>query len=177
MVNARLKASGFTLVELLVTTVMLGALIYSSGYVVSHLLFNSAIGLRQKGIDDWGRIDYLLETDIREATRAASGSMPSGATCGGISSPELSLLTPYSPTTAVAYYNSTDNGTPVIRRCGPDILENGTLSTSSSADNIVLRDARIDVTTLDNSFVEYDISVSGLSGVQTGFARLRSRSY
>ena len=177
MVNYRPKVSGFTLVELLVSTVMLGALIYASGYVISHLLFNSAIGLKQKGIDDWGRIDYLLETDIREATRAASGSMPTGTGCGGVSSPELALLTPYSLSTAVAYYNSTDNGIPVIRRCGPDILENGTLSSSSSSDNIVLRNASIDVTTVDNSFVEYDISVSGLSGVQTGFARLRARSY
>jgi hypothetical protein len=152
-------------------------LIYSSGYIISHLIFNSKIGLRQKGIDDWGRIDYLLETDIREATKAASGSMPGNTTCGTSSSPELALISPYSETTAITYYNSTDNGSSVIRRCGPDILENGLLSTTTFSDNIVLREASISVTTTDNSFVEYEISVNGLSGVQTGFARLRSRSY
>lgn len=178
MKNVSSKSTGFTLVELLVSTVLLGALIYSSGYIISHLLFNSTIGLKQKGIDDWGRIDYLLETDIREATLAASGSIPGGASCGSSSSPELALLTPYSSSTAVTYYNTTDNGLPVIRRCGPDILEDGSLSASSSSDNIVMKNASIDVTTVDNSFVEYGITMpSGLSGVQTGFARLRSRSY
>lgn len=168
---------GFTLVELLVSISILGILISMGGYVISHLLYGSVIGLRQKGVDDWGRIDYLLETDIREASRAASGAFPGGASCTGAASPVLGLLTPYSSTTGIAYYNSTDNGAPVIRRCGPDILENGTLSASSSSNNIVLRDASIDAITADNNFVEYNITLSGLSSLKTGSARLRSRSY
>ena len=173
-------SAGFTLIEVLVSVVLLGGLIYSSGYIISHLLFGSAIGLKQKAIDNWGRIDYLLETDIRESSAAASASIPSGATsCGGVATPELALLTPYlSPTsTIIAYYNSTVNGEPVIRRCGPDILANGTLSSTSESDNIVLRNASIEVTTVDNNFVEYEITMAGLPGIQTGFARLRSRTY
>lgn len=162
------------------SVILLGTLIYSGGYIISHLLFNSAMGLKQKAIDNWGRIDYLLETDIREATIASSATIPSGAaSCGAVTTPELALLTPYlsSTSTVIAYYNSTVNGEPVIRRCGPDILANGTLSSTTTSDNIVLRNASIDVTTVDNNFVEYDISIAGLPGVQTGFARLRSRTY
>jgi prepilin-type N-terminal cleavage/methylation domain-containing protein len=170
--------SGFTLVEVLVVTVLLGALVSMGGYFISHLIFNSKISLKQKAVDEWGRIDYLLETDIREAFVARIGSIPLSRTClSSPTNPEIGLVTPYSTNTAITYYNSTLNGRSVVRRCGPDILLDGSLSLNSSSDNVLMYDAEIEASSTDNVYIEYSLIIQNPPTVEEGSARLRARAY
>jgi hypothetical protein len=170
--------NAFTLVEALVTLSLLTFLLYTAGYFVSHVLLSSKISLKQKAIDDWGRIDFLLETDIREATAASIGSIPNNATClSAPTGPALALIAPYDPSLPIVYYNSTVNSKPVVRRCGPDVLSDGSLSKTSSSDNILLVDAAISAQLTDNVLVDYQLKINTVDLTELGTARLRARSY
>lgn len=165
---------GFTLVEALVSIVLLAILMISGAYFLTHLTYTSKIGLKQKSVEEWGRVDYLLETDIREAKLASVGSIPQSQTClTSPSSPQLGLLT--SSDQAITYYNDTLDGEPVVRRCGPDVNADGTLSATTYSDNIAFYDASLSAQTNDNFFVDYRITLESLSVTEQGFARLRSR--
>jgi prepilin-type N-terminal cleavage/methylation domain-containing protein len=165
---------GFTLIEMLVSVVLLGTLLISGAYFITHLAYTSNIGLKQKSVEEWGRVDYLLETDIREAKLAAIGSIPNGSSClSSPSDPTIGLLT--NNNMAITYYNTTFNGKPVVRRCGPDVNADGTLSPDSSSDNIAFYDASIAATSPDNLFIDYTITLSSLAITEEGYARLRTR--
>jgi prepilin-type N-terminal cleavage/methylation domain-containing protein len=167
--------AGFTLVELIVSVVILGTLLVSGAYFLTHLLYTSNIGIKQRGVEEWGRFDYLLETDIREASAAEIGSIPNGLSCtGSPSDPDLGLLT--NNNQVITYYNSTDAGKPVVRRCGPDVDEYGALSTTSSSNNIAFYDATLSASSPNNLFIDYTITQSAPLGTEQGYARLRSRT-
>ena len=167
------RKNAFTLIEMLVSLVILAALLISGAYFITHLTYTSKIGVKQKSVEEWGRVDYLLETDIREAKLAAIGSIPNGSSClTSPSNPELGLLT--AGDMAITYYNATLNGKPVVRRCGPDVNADGTLA-STSSDNVAFFDASLSATSTDNLFIDYTIALPALSVTEQGYARLRSR--
>ena len=167
------RQNAFTLIEMLVSLVILAALLISGAYFITHLTYTSKIGVKQKSVEEWGRVDYLLETDIREAKLAAIGSIPNGASClTSPSNPELGLLT--SDDMAITYYNATLNGKPVVRRCGPDVNADGTLA-STFSDNVAFFDASLSAASTDNLFIDYTIALPALSVTEQGYARLRSR--
>jgi type II secretory pathway pseudopilin PulG len=167
------QSEAFTLVEMLISLIILATLIVSGAYFITHLTYTSNIGTKQKSVEEWGRVDYLLETDIREAKLAAVGSIPASATClSSPSTPALGLLT--ADGKAIVYYNSTDNGKPAVRRCGPDVNPDGTLATSFS-DNIAFHAATLNVVSADNLFIDYTITLTTPPVTEQGYARLRSR--
>ena len=164
---------GFTLVEMLISVIILGTLLISGAYFITHLTYTSKIGGKQKSVEEWGRVDYLLETDIREAQLASIGGIPGQASClSSPATPELGLLT--ADNKPIAYYNSTLGGKPIIRRCGPDVNADGTLSTTLS-DNVAFFNAILTVESSDNLFIDYQIELPDLSVTERGYARLRSR--
>lgn len=158
-------------------TVILGSIISAGGYLIAHLLFDSKIGLRQKAIDNWGRIDYLLETDIREAVQASAGSL-TGATgsCTSISGAVITVATT-SSAGSIVYYNGLEGGKEAIRRCGPNILENGSLSSSGISDNALALDTRISSRSGGGTLIEYDVEFVSIGIRETGYARPRARAY
>mgnify|MGYP006274107419 CR=1 FL=1 len=167
------RKNAFTLIEMLVSLVILAALLISGAYFITHLTYTSKIGVKQKSVEEWGRVDYLLETDIREAKLAAIGSIPNGSSClTSPSNPELGLLT--AGDMAITSYTATLNGKPVVRRCGPDVNADGTLA-STSSDNVAFFDASLSATSTDNLFIDYTIALPALSVTEQGYARLRSR--
>lgn len=167
------QSEAFTLVEMLISLIILAILIVSGAYFITHLVYTSNIGVKQKSVEEWGRVDYLLETDIREAKLATVGSIPASATClSSPSDPALGLLT--ADDKAIVYYNSTDNGKSVVRRCGPDVNPDGTLATTLS-DNVAFYGATINVVSTDNFFIDYTITLTTPPIIEQGYARLRSR--
>lgn len=175
--RSRALVSGLSLVELLITIVILGSFMVVSTYLISHLLYNSKTSIKQSIVDDWGRIDYLIETDTREALGVSIGSNPFG-TCGTtVDSPILALRTAYS-SAPIIYYNSGTGVDASIRRCGPAILQNGQLSTTVNRDSLVASNASIAAALqTDTSLVKYDVTFKLTNTTETGFARLRTREY
>ena len=169
---------GLTLVELLIYVAILGSLMTISTYLISHLIYNSKTTLKQGVVDDWGRIDYLIETDVREAlTISVNGSSASSCAGTSVQSPIISLTTAYS-SSPIIYYNSGTPPNQSLRRCGPAILMNGSLSSSVDKDSLVAENASISAALQsDASVLRYDVTFSSLNTTETGFARLRARSY
>jgi prepilin-type N-terminal cleavage/methylation domain-containing protein len=175
---ASLDQSGYTLIELLITSILLGLLIGSGAYFVTQLIYNTKISAKQKAVDEWGRVDYLLETDIREAEDVATGSNPFGTCLGAPSDPVLALKTSYGAGSVIVYYNQMIDGIPQLRRCGPAVLQDGTLAETLVDDNIIVQGASLAATAAtDTRFVDYQLTIPSLSVSEVGSARLRSRSY
>ena len=167
---------GLSLVEVLVSVLIMGSLMIISTYLISHLIYNSKTTLKQAVVDDWGRIDYLLETDIREAL-TISVNTATATLCGkSIANPIITLGTAYS-SDPIVYYNDGTSPNSSLRRCGPAILLNGQLS-SATSDSLVAENASIAATLLtDVSVVKYDVTFSLIGVTETGSARLRARQY
>lgn len=168
---------GLTLVELLIYVAIMGSLMTISTYLISHIIYNSKTTLKQGAVDNWGRIDYLIETDVREAL-TISVNTSATTSCGiSVQSPIISLATAYS-SSSIIYYNSGASPNQSIRRCGPAILRNGELSSSIDKDSLVAEKASISAELQsDTSVLKYDVTFSELGITETGFARLRARSY
>ena len=175
--SASSASHGLTLVEMLVTVILLASFMGITTYLISHLLYNSKTTMKQSIVDDWGRLDYLLETDIREAEGISIDSNPFGSCGSTISSPKISLKTAYS-SSPIVYYNLAVGSSNEIRRCGPAILSDGTLSTTINTDNVIAQEATLSATLQsDTSLVQYSITFNTLSTTETGFVRLRARVY
>lgn len=167
---------GYSLVELLVAVSILGSLIAAGAYLVSHLLFDSRIGLKQKAIDDWGRIDYIIETDVREGIGVTTGSGPVSGSCTGKPDVAITIATTISGGNIV-YYNGTQSGVPAIRRCGPNVLPDGRLSATGSSDNALALNTRISGDSPTGNLVDYEVEFTALGITEKGYARPRSRAY
>jgi hypothetical protein len=170
-------ADGFTLIEALTVVFIMGLFMGMTTYLITHLLYNSRTTLKQSVVDEWGRLDYLLETDIREAMEITIDSNSFGSCGASVSSPKISLKTAYS-SAPIVYYNKPVGSLSQIWRCGPAILSDGTLSSSINSDDLVAENAALTASLQqDVSLVQYTITFGALSTTETGFVRLRARSY
>ena len=113
------QAAGFTILELLVTSVIIG-LIFAAGatMIVSHIRQSAVQESVRRLQDEWGRINYFMATEIGEAASAAVV-------------PNTSLtLTLLGGQTITYAFNAATN---TLTRTGPPVRSNGRLDLSSSS--------------------------------------------
>lgn len=126
---------GFSLTEMLIATVagvlLLGTLIT---VLLSYVRSRERLEAQMRLQDDWGKLQFLLDREIQEATPVTAASSVSASCNVGTGSVRLSLEVPGN-SNRIVYY-TTANGNQ-LRRCGPVISSNGDLGATVS-DALVL---------------------------------------
>ena len=111
---------GFTLVELLITSVIMGLIIATGSNVMVTQIRVSAQQESVRRLEDhWGRINHLLESEITESASATA-----------VANTSLTLTLAGGQTITYALNAGT------LTRTGPPINDNGTLNLSTGTANI-----------------------------------------
>ncbi len=134
----------FTILELLVTVVIGLVLMGSvSTVLTTHIRTASTAEIAQRVRDDSNRLNYLIQTEASEAVtmdqdQTITGCTPAaGATTSifnlNIPKPTGTAASPSNVSTIFYYASGSD-----LRRCGPPILQNGSLDHAATpVDSIV----------------------------------------
>lgn len=113
---------GFTLVELLITSVIMGV-IFATGSNV--MVTQIRVSAQQESVrrlqDHWGRINHLLDSEITESAAATA-----------VAGTALTLTLAGGQTITYSYHA----GSRTITRTGPPINDNGTLNLSPGTPNV-----------------------------------------
>ena len=115
---------GYTLVEIMIATflglVTLTALVT---LIMAYVRSRDRVEANMRLQEQWAKLQFLLDREIQESIPVTSNSSVN-ALCGAIT-PALSLESPGSRDRIVYYLSGTS-----LRRCGPSITGNGSLSTT-----------------------------------------------
>ena len=162
---------GFTMVELLITSVIMGVIFATgSNVMVTQIRVSSQQESLRRLQDHWGRINHMLDSEITES--AAATAVPGTS---------LTLTLAGGQTITYAY----DGSTRTMTRTGPPINDNGTLNLASGTANVssvLLTNVDAFSPTLTNSREPaYTLALSdGLGASLTGLSsssRSRTSSY
>jgi len=132
------RSSGFGLVELLISTVLIVLVLAAlASILVSHLGTTDRQGNVVQVRGELARFSYLLGTEVNEACALQRASDPSSClqTCSTATTTDLRMLIPVlqngttATTRVIRYYLS---GTTLMRE-GPRILANGQLETTTGS--------------------------------------------
>jgi len=138
MKTQRARSRGFSLVELLLSTVLVVVVMAAlASILVSHLGTTERQGNVVQVRRELARFSYLLGTEVNEACALQRASDPSGClqTCTTATTTDLRMLIPVlqngttATTRVIRYYLS---GTTIMRE-GPRILANGQLETTTGS--------------------------------------------
>jgi type II secretory pathway pseudopilin PulG len=138
MKTQRSRSRGFSLVELLLSTVLIVVVMAAlASILVSHLGTTDRQGNVVQVRRELARFSYLLGTEVNEACALQRASDPSGClqTCTTATTTDLRILIPVlqngttATTRVIRYYLS---GTTIMRE-GPRILANGQLETTTGS--------------------------------------------
>jgi prepilin-type N-terminal cleavage/methylation domain-containing protein len=176
------RSHGYSLVELLVVTLLIG-LAASIGWaaISPHLRFPIIFERAARQIDDASRLQNLLESEVAEASRIDyDGGVQSG--CSGASTALFTLAIPYSydPGTGRPLEIKTDyylgsNGE--FFRCGKGVESDGSLSISSQTVEAAVSSGLV-VEVLSGAserYLQYRISGGGLRPSVQGGIHIGSR--
>jgi prepilin-type N-terminal cleavage/methylation domain-containing protein len=163
------RSAGFTIIELLVTSVLI-AVIFASGalIMVSHIRQSAVQESERRLRDEWGRLNFLMASEINEATSVSA-----------VANTSLTLTLPGGQTITYSF----DSATNTITRTGPNILITGKLNLTSASTTVDLLN---NVTAFTPSLINsrepsYSISLTdGRGNVFTGLSsaeRTRTRTY
>ena len=138
--------AGFTLLELLITLALGGMVMgLASSVITSHLRTTQKQSELQRMRDHWGRINFFLETEIREGQ--SLGTENGVGICADKAGRVLTVTVPHpaaaGSTGLIVYYNKDAD----LWRCGPAVQRNGTLDFSNQADGILVENATLAVPT------------------------------
>lgn len=138
----RPQQAGFTLLELLIALALGGMLIgLASSVITSHLRTTQKQAELQRMRDHWGRINFFLETEIREGQ--SLGTEDGTGICASKPNRVLTITVPNpsAPSTPgrIVYYN---NGVD-LWRCGPAVNRDGTLDFANQTDGILVENASL----------------------------------
>jgi len=150
---------GFSMVELMiggaVGVICLGALItVILSYVRSRDRLEAVLRLQ----DQWGRLQFLLDREIQEATPVTASSSVS-ASCGA-GSVALSLEVPGNSNRILYYLSGT-----TLRRCGPVITSSGDLGATVSDALLLNGVTSFTVNTSDPQRPTYAFTLTDPNGV------------
>lgn len=165
-VNVECSELGYSLVELLVALVVASIILLIAGQALLLFLRSSRQHeLAQTARESASRFNYLVQIETSEARQIQTGSAaaPLATTCPGYTgtptpTPLFSLVVPekegvYGGSTSLStiYYYAKGAS---IRRCGPDVENNGVLMHSADGvtpppyvDGVVMRSAALQVVT------------------------------
>ncbi len=165
------RARGFTLVELLITGAIIGVIFAAgSSVMVSQIRASSVQESVRRLQDHWGRVNYLLESEINESASAAV-----------VANTSLTLTLPAGQTITYSF----DASTRTLTRTGPPINDDGTLNLTAGTANVT-SDLLSDVDAFSPSLINsrepaYVMTLADGQGVTfTGLAsstRSRTSSY
>ena len=151
--------TGFAMVELLLGAVVglicLGAII---AVVLSYVRSRDRLEALLRLQDQWGRLQFLLDREIQEATPVTSSSSVS-ASCGA-GTAALSLEVPGN-SNRILYYLSANT----LRRCGPVITSNGDLGATVSDALLLNGVTSFTVNTSDPQRPTYALTLTDPNGV------------
>jgi prepilin-type N-terminal cleavage/methylation domain-containing protein len=157
---------GFTLLELLITTVLISILLAAISVILSsHLKLTDSETSMIQSRRESARLNYILNSESNEACALKGGSDPSSCsqTCATTASSDLRLRVPViiNGTTAgtrfIRYYLS---GTE-LRRDGPAIKPDGQLDLSqSNVDSLLIDSVSAFMATIDSDCHAATISLS-----------------
>jgi hypothetical protein len=144
--SGSLRSTGaFTITELLVYVALAGVLAATAALnVITNIRTTGNLELRQRAVDDFGRINFFLQSEIAEGESIRFGNaepLPGG--CG----PGQQLFTIVIPPDAtrqgafIHYYSRADGRD--LWRCGPAINTDGELEIPAVGNPIAYLDARV----------------------------------
>ncbi|KEF41333.1 MAG: hypothetical protein ER33_11840 [Cyanobium sp. CACIAM 14] len=115
-------AGGFTLVDLLITALIIGLITAAgSSVIVSQIRGSSVQESVRRLRDHWGRVNHLLDTEITASTSASA-----------VANTSLTLTQPGGQTITYTF----DSSTRTLRRTGPPINDDGTLNLTAGTANV-----------------------------------------
>jgi prepilin-type N-terminal cleavage/methylation domain-containing protein len=118
----RQSQRGFTLVELLITSVLMGVIFATgSNVMVSQIRVSAQQESVRRLQDHWGRINHLLDAEITESASATA-----------VSGTSLTLTLSGGQTITYTF----DAGSRTLTRSGPPINDNGTLNLTAGTPNV-----------------------------------------
>jgi type II secretory pathway pseudopilin PulG len=121
-IRASTLAGGFTLIDLLITAVIIAFITAAgSSVIISQMRSTSLQESVRRLQDNWGRINHLLETEITGSASAAAVA-------------NSSLTLTLSGGQTITY--SHDPDTRILRRTGPPINDDGTLNLTPGTANV-----------------------------------------
>jgi len=135
--------------------ICLGAIIV---VVLSYVRSRDRVEALLRLQDQWGRLQFLLDREIQEATPVTSASSVS-ASCGA-GTVALSLEVPGN-SNRILYYLSTNT----LRRCGPVITSNGDLGATVSDALLLNGVTSFTVNTSDPQRPTYALTLTDSNGV------------
>ncbi len=165
------RAGGFTLIDLLISALVIAVVTVAGSSVITSQIRTSSLQESVRRLQDhWGRINHLLDTEITGAASAAAV-------------PNSSLTLTLSGGQTISY--SYDPATRTLLRTGPPINDNGTLDlTPGTADvrSVMLDNVDSFTPTVPNSREPaYSLTISDGRGARfTGLSsstRSRTTSY
>lgn len=135
------RSPGFTLVELLVTTLVGGLVLTAAGTaLITHLRSSEPLEALERQRADWSRSTFFLEAEVALSREVISGApltaLAIPATCSGISHADLRLALRLQPNMAPVLYAVKASESPwqpanSLWRCGPDIIASGAYDSTS----------------------------------------------
>jgi prepilin-type N-terminal cleavage/methylation domain-containing protein len=128
--------TGFTLVELLIVLALGGtALGVAATVLVRNIRSSINLEQNQQALNELGRIAAFIELEVGEAAaEGATNAIRTGVAnpCGATGSPQeaftLTLPNPGGISRTIQYYTIGSGGNTTLWRCGPPVLNNGTLN-------------------------------------------------
>jgi hypothetical protein len=172
-----LNSGGFSIAELAVVGLLFGLIILLTlDLIISHASSTSSLIKKQLSIDEWGRLDLLLETEIREANAVNLQSASVNA-CSTNFTPSIEIE-PNLGSRKIYYYNRQVNGKSELRRCGPGVMSDGSIDADTDAiDALVLDNSTLYVeTNSDGNLVTYSLDYND-SPAGSGTSRARVRVF
>ncbi len=142
-------------------------LVLAGSAIVSHIRTTTRQEASQRLRDDFGRLTFLMETEIGEGDALTYGTTcsSSGFTIRLPRLPNLSNGTTAASAT-VRYYN---DGNGNLRRVGPNILSTGELDFGTSQDLIVNENTLLTLSNCDDPRkVSYSLTLTTPPGSYTG---------
>ncbi|MFY8149304.1 MAG: PulJ/GspJ family protein [Prochlorococcaceae cyanobacterium] len=163
LAHSKSSSQAFTLVELLIAA-GLGAVILAvaAKVLTGDVRSSSSQEAIQRLRDHWGRVNYFLDTEVREGLSVSLAAGSGG--CASVASPLLTITVPApgtaSGTSTIHYYNQ--NGD--LWRCGPDIADDGSLLFDTITNGILVENATLQTSITNSSNVAYTLTLSSRAG-------------
>jgi prepilin-type N-terminal cleavage/methylation domain-containing protein len=151
--------AGFSLVEVLISSVV-GVICLAALFtvIISYVRSRDRLESMQRLQDQWGRLQFLLDREIQEATPVTASSTASGS-CGA-GTVVLALEVPGNNKRILYYLSGTS-----LRRCGPVITSNGDLGATVSDALLLDGVTRFTVNTSDPQLPTYSLTLTDPNGV------------